>query len=335
VASVAATLRGIAEAHRADHEFVGAVLSLRKADGTTATVTSGTQTPGGPAVDPDIPWGIGSVTKTFVAVVVLQLAEEGKIDLDAPVGRYFADAPALAPLTPRQLLQHTTGLNEYLDLPSVIEHAHRKWAPMALVAEAEGRGRLSAADGTFHYSNTNYLVLGELVRRVTGQPWDAVVRHRILDPLHMRNTHRLGVHAAPGYGVSGNGFPVQTDRQDPSVGGAAGAMASTAADLLTYTRALQNGHLLSRSSTAAMRAFIPGEDYSSFGIVHSYGLGLERYASKEVTVYGHMGTGSAHAAFIGFDPKRHNTVVVTMNVENPGPQAIMAVEALEAIAAVR
>ncbi|RPI11647.1 MAG: class A beta-lactamase-related serine hydrolase, partial [Actinobacteria bacterium] len=152
-------LTGILDTHRANHEFAGAVLALREADGTTLTVTSGTKdlSTGSDAVDPNVPWNIGSLTKTFVAVVVLQLADEGAIDLDAGIGTYFPELPALAPITPRQLLQHTSGLNEYWPSASVLQDAGRVWTPMEEIAVAEAAGRLDAPGASYHYSNTNYV----------------------------------------------------------------------------------------------------------------------------------------------------------------------------------
>ena len=86
-------LTDILELHRANQEFVGAVLAMRMADGTTVTVMSGTKELSGDSgdVDATIPWGIGSITKTFIAVVVLQLAEEGEIDLDADIAGFMPD----------------------------------------------------------------------------------------------------------------------------------------------------------------------------------------------------------------------------------------------------
>ena len=106
-------------------------------------------------------------------------------------------------------------------------------------------------------------------------------------------------------------------------------------DLLRFTTALEDGTLLTPSSQAAMRAFIPGDDYSQFGIEHGYGLGLERYASDAVTVVGHMGTGEAQSAFFGYDAEHGTAVAVMTNTAVPGPQAIMAVEALTAAGTTR
>ena len=93
---------------------------VRDADGTITEASGGTPTldPASGPVDPDVPWNIGSATKTFVATVVLQLADEGRIDLDAGIDRYVPYLPGADRITPRQLLNHTSGLGEYLDQPA-------------------------------------------------------------------------------------------------------------------------------------------------------------------------------------------------------------------------
>ena len=113
----------ILESHHAAGEFVGARIALRDRDGTITEVTAGTPTvdPASAPVDPDVPWNIGSATKTFVAVVVLQLADEGHLDLDAGIERFLPDLPGADRITPRQLLQHTSGLGEYNDEPAVLQ----------------------------------------------------------------------------------------------------------------------------------------------------------------------------------------------------------------------
>ena len=165
-------LRDILASHHAAGEFVGARIAVRDRDGTITEVTAGTPTvdPASGPVDPDVPWNIGSATKTFVAVVVLQLAEEGRLDLDAGIDGFLPDLPGADRITPRQLLQHTSGLGEYLDQTALLTDAQREWAPSELIAVAEAAGRVGEPAGPFHYSNTNYVVLGEIIEHVTGTP---------------------------------------------------------------------------------------------------------------------------------------------------------------------
>ena len=325
-------LDGILQSHHDAGEFVGARIALRDRDGTITEATAGTPTvdPASGPVDPDVAWGVGSVTKTFVAVVVLQLAQEGRIDLDAGIQQYLPTLPGADRITPRQLLQHTSGLAEYDDKPAVLNDAQRPWTPEELIAVAEAAGRLGEPGAAFHYANTNYIVLGEIIQQVTGHPWTDEVRTRIVEPLGLTSTRMMSADAAPGFVVDGGSFVDATTIWDASIGGSAGALQSTGRDLLTFGTALADGTLLSPESQAAMRAFIPGEDYSQFGIVHRYGLGLEEYSNGAITVVGHMGTGADAAAFLGYDPADGTTVAVMMNTANPGPQAFMALEALTA-----
>src|SRR5690349_754319 len=118
---LAAEASRVLDTHLAQREFVGAALALHDPERGDVVVTSGTRepVPGAGAVDPDVPWGIGSITKTFVAVVTLQLAEEGVLDLDASIEPAFPELPRAADITVRRLLQHTSGLNEYFESPAV------------------------------------------------------------------------------------------------------------------------------------------------------------------------------------------------------------------------
>jgi D-alanyl-D-alanine carboxypeptidase len=147
----------------------------------------------------------------------------------------------------------------------------------------------------------------------------------------MTKTGVITVDSATGYTLSDEVFIDATHRLHPSIGGAAGGLESTNRDLLRFAEGLSSGTLLSPESQTAMQTFAPGEDYSSFGIVHSYGLGLERYENDDITVLGHLGSGAAHSAFVGFDVHSGAVVAVMMNSNNPGPQAVIAIETLTSI----
>ena len=328
-----ALLQGILDAHHAAGEFVGARIALLDADGAITETTAGTQSidAASAPVDLDTVWNIGSLTKTMVAVVVLQLADEGRLDLDADIAPYMPDLAGADEITPRQLLQHTSGLNEYDNQPAVVNDMQRPWTPAELIAVAEAAGRVGEPGGSFHYANTNYVILGRIIEQVTGNRWSDEVHARIAQPLGMIDTSVVVAPTSPGFAVVDGGFVDTTTLKDSSIGGAAGGMQSTGRDLLKFGTALFDGTLLSPESQAAMQTFVPGEDLSAFGLTHGYGLGLERYESDAVTVLGHLGTG-LQGSFLGYDPASRTLVAVTSNTQNPQSTAIMALETLTAIA---
>lgn len=327
--------RRIVERHIARGEFPGALLTLREPSGLTFTVTAGVaDTNQDSAPDPSTPWIIGSTTKIFAAVVVLQLAQEGKLDLDETIQRFLPDLSDASRITTRQLLQHTGGLNEYLQSGAVNSDPQREWSASELIAAAIARGPVAEPGARYYYANTNYVVLGEIIEKVTSRPWHAEVRSRIIEPLGLSHTGYSGEPSAlrigAGHVIEDRRFVEATDRWHPSLGGAAGGMYSTTEDLMTFTLALFEGDLLDARRTAEMRAFIDGADYGY--IDHAYGLGLERYTLNDLTVLGHMGSGSAHGSFIGYDPANRAAVAVQTNSSIPGPPAVMGAEVLAELA---
>jgi len=279
-------------------------------------VTDGSSTIGSDAtaVSLDEPWNIGSATKTFVAVVVLQLADEGLIDLDRGIERWMPSLRDADRITPRMLLQHTSGLGEYIDQPAVQADKQRAWTPTELIGVAERAGRVGEPGGQHHYSNTNYIVLGELIAAASGETWDTQVRARIAGPLEMHHTDVIGRRgSAAGHRLVDGRFIDSTNSAHPSVGGAAGALASTGSDLIRFAEGLAKGKLLSPSTTRAMESFVAGEDLSRFGVHHGYGLGIERHATSALTLIGHMGTGEAQSAYFGYDRVHGRAVAVTTN----------------------
>ena len=128
---------------------------------------------------------IGSITKTFVAVLTMQLVEEGQVDLTAPVDQILPGVAWTTGVTVEQLLNHTSGIPEYVDvlLSQVRGDWDRVWTPHEVLALVDTRRRPFEAGADQEYSNTNYLLLGMVLEAVTGQPWTALVQERIVVPL--------------------------------------------------------------------------------------------------------------------------------------------------------
>lgn len=288
--------------------FPGVVATVGDADGRVRTWTAGTgDLATGEPVPTDARVRIASNTKMFTATVVLQLVEEGRVDLDARVERYLPGV-VRGPggdgrrITVRQLLQQTTGLPDYDGL--VIEAggslravAHTYYEPHDLLGAALAEKRHFAPGTKWEYSNTNYVVLGLLVQRVTQRPIGEEITRRIIRPLDLRDTYwprvgeqRIRGSHARGYLAEEPGAPWEDiTRMDPSLGWAAGQLVSTPADLGAFMSALVGGDLLGDDQLAEMRRTVRAPQFDAEP-GWRYGLGL---ASVEldcgVTAWGHGG----------------------------------------------
>ncbi|WP_394844220.1 beta-lactamase family protein [Pendulispora brunnea] len=222
---------------------------------------------------------MGSNTKTFVAVVVLKLVDEGKIRLDDTVDRWL---PGLVSghgndgktITIRHLLQHTSGLRNYTQdmLDPFTEKDYyaerfRHLEPEELVAKAIAHEPNFAPGTSWSYSNTNYTLAGMIIEKVTGHPWASEIRTRILEPLQMWHTFEPGdwpalpAPHAQGYNAFSEGKPlVDVTLFNMSWGGAAGSLITTTEDLTRFWRALQEGELLSPARMAEMHETVPATE---------------------------------------------------------------------------
>ncbi|MFF8385799.1 serine hydrolase domain-containing protein [Streptomyces kanasensis] len=246
---------------------------LAQTAGTTRFETTG------PAVGEADRFRVGSVTKTFVATVVLQLAAEGRLSLDDPPAAY---APGLLPppldrrITLRHLLTHTSGLP---DLAAPM----RPTTPSGAVRAALAR-RPPRAPGTFSYANTNYVVLGEVITGATGRSYAVEAHRRIISPLHLTGTSFPGTRTSlpdpHGRGYDSSGRDVTA--LDPRAAGAAGELVSTLADLNRFQAALLGGRLLPRASLRTLLDTAPAGG--------RYGAGVSPTRLPcGVTVWGHNG----------------------------------------------
>ncbi|MBB5959666.1 D-alanyl-D-alanine carboxypeptidase [Saccharothrix tamanrassetensis] len=238
---------------------------------------------------------IGSVTKAFVATVVLQLVDEGRVALDHPVSRYVEGVPKGDVITVRQVLDHSSGLYDYAH---EVGWSTNRWRGAARFRSYQPRELLDVAFSRpsnfepgegWKYSNTNYVVAGLLVEKVTGRPYGAEVTDRIIKPLRLRHTSVPGnrpwlpLPRARGY-TAVDGRLVDATLMNPSLDWAAGEMISTTRDLGRFLDALLGGRLISPESLAAMRTT------RETGSIFAYGLGLQRYDLPcGQSVWGHGG----------------------------------------------
>ena len=220
---------------------------------------------------------IGSATKPFVAAVVLQLVGERKLSLADTVEHWL---PGVVPngerITVRQLLNHTSGLFEYLEDKRVLggwpnRIPTRVWTPRELVAIAVSHPPLFAPGTRWSYSNTNYFLLGLIVQAVTKEPLETELRERVFAPLGLRKTSfdtttRIAGRYAHGYERVG-GRPLRDIGEiSPSLYWAAGAVVSTADDLVRFFDELLSGRLLRPNLLEAMRTTVPVSPFQQYGL---------------------------------------------------------------------
>lgn len=260
-----------------------ALAGVQGRDGRTLTYTAGVgNLATGAKVPRDGQVRIGSNTKTFTAVVVLQLVAEGKISLDAPVDTYLpglvrGDGIDGRHITVHQLLQHTSGLpnySKYLD-DDIHYYEPRELLTLALQHKAD------FTPGTkWAYSNTNYLVAGLLVQKVTGHPLAEEIERRVIQRIGLHHTYfpapgevTIRERHPRGYYQDSAAAPlVDATEWDPSWAWAAGQMVSTNSDLNRFFTALLAGHLLPKAQLGQMRTTVPAS--YPFPAGARYGLGL-------------------------------------------------------------
>jgi len=259
---------------------------------------------------------IASITKTFTATVVLQLVDEGKLDLDASPVRYLGGMPQAAGVTIRQLLNHTSGLFDYLEDPNYLETAMkqplRKWQPQELLDFAFAHQPYFAPGQGWHYSNTNYIILGMLIEKVTGHKLKQELDGRIFKPLMLDNTtfettpYIEGDHADGYADIDGDGWLDDITRNDPSKGWAASAISSRLDDLKVWAKTLAEGHMLSAQSHRLQLQWVPTIKDSDY---LKYGLGIENIAG----LIGHEGDAFGYNCSMYYLPSNGATIVVLLN----------------------
>ncbi|MEU8512590.1 serine hydrolase domain-containing protein [Kitasatospora sp. NPDC048722] len=269
----------------------------------------------------------GSNTKTFVAVAVLQLVGERRIDLDREIERYL---PGLVrgpggdgrDITVRQLLQQTSGLPNYSEyLADDIRH----YEPGELLALALAHPATSAPDNSkeraWKYSNTNYLLAGMLVERVTGHPLAQELDQRIIQPLGLRHTYFpasgettiKGRHPRGYYRETADAPFVDVTDIDHSWAWAAGQLVSTPSDIDRFFSALLGGELLEEPELREMRR-ATSDASVTFGPGAAYGLGLvSRPLSCGGVYWGHGGSIPGYESRVGVTEQGRRAVTVAVN----------------------
>ena len=335
-----AAAKSVALGARPDHAQLQSLMDELVINGIPGVLTTVDDGPGsawrgasGAArLDPRVPlrpsarFRVGSITKSMVATVVLQLVGEGTLRLDDSVERWL---PGMVPegesVSVRQLLNHTSGIFNYTDDPAfwadLVADPGRTRSPESLVAIATSHPPLFPPGAGWSYSNTNYILAGLIIEAATGRTAETELRQRIFTPLGLRNTsfpvvdRGIGGYHAHGYLLPGNPFfptdqPLDvTDLISPSWAWTAGAVISTADDLSRFYGALLGGRLLPPALLQQMLTTVQVDP------VFGYGLGVFSIRTVCGTIWGNSGGVPGYNSFASNSRNGERSLVMMVSAE--------------------
>ena len=305
----AARMDQVVSEYAKDNGFMGSVLVV---DGDTVLLNKGY----GMAVlewnipnAPDVKFRLGSLTKQFTAALVMQLQQEGKLRVEDPVSKYLADTPAgWAKITLANLLGHTSGIHNFTSEKDFGDWAASPHTHAEELARIEKPPLDFEPGSKFQYSNSNYEVLGMVIEKVSGEPYEKLLRERLLDPLGMADSgldsdDLVLPKRAEGYRRAGKSLVVERS-ESLSIPWAAGSMYSTTADLLKWEHGLFGGKVLSEESLKRMTT--PG--------LGDYGFGVFVKNSDGVRIVSHNGGIEGFNTSLAYVPERRLAVIVLSNM---------------------
>jgi D-alanyl-D-alanine carboxypeptidase len=266
-------------------------------------------------VTPESVFRIASITKQFTAAAIMKLVEQGKVKLDEPVKTYIPEfQESAASATVRHLLTHTSGLPDFTDLREAREAvgARVDVTYRDIVTLFEKLPLLFQPGEKHEYCNTGYLVLGEIIARVSGMTYPEYLDRELL-ALGLQHTgyadpRRVVPKRVRGY-FDENGKFFNPRYMSPDVAGGAGAVQSTVLDLIKWTHLLHTGKVVSMDSLRAMATPVKLND----GTTAPYGFGLQLFSRLDRTTISHGGNGNGFSAFLAHWPTDDLTVVVLAN----------------------
>ena len=262
----------------------------------------------------DTKFRIGSITKQFTAAIILQLVEEGLIDLDDPITKYLNNYPADQGerVTIHHLLTHTSGIPNYTSLSDFLEFTRDPYEPNSFITVFSELDLEFEPGSQFNYSNSGYFLLGVIIEHVTGKPYDEVLNDRLLEPLDLSDTgyqHHGDIieHMASGYNKFGGRYS-NAPYLDTSIPYSAGMMYSTVEDLYKWNHFLQEGAVFKKTETLE-RMLTPFLDNYAYGIA-VFNMPVGEDSVRTIT---HNGGIFGFSSDMKYFPDTGRTVVVLDN----------------------
>lgn len=314
-------LRTAVESALAGSGVPGGAVVVSDAAGGSTTMVFGERAPGEP-VTADTRFAYRSITKSFVGTVILQLADEKRLSLEDPVSKYVAGVPNGDRITIAELGDMRSGLANYSARPGLGAMLGKDPArdPQTSELLALSYAVKPVAPGTaYEYSNTNTLLLGEVIRKVTGDDWVTAVDQRLLRPLKLEsvgNGFVSGSENATGFQLADGKIAEQLPVVAPGWFGAAGGLTGNAADLAVWGRSLGSGSLVSQGAQRwRLDQFGSTADDPASPLYDAYGFAMGRTDGWR----GHTGTGLGFQGLVMYDPATEQVIAVLINGTGENP----------------
>jgi len=268
------------------------------------------------ANEPDTKFRLGSITKQFTAMLIMQLAEKGLVKLDGKISDYLSYYPKETgeKITVHQLLTHTSGIFNYTNDPMFFrKERFFPLKPEELTKFFSGKELDFEPGSNWNYSNSGYIVLGAIIEQVTGKPYERVLQENILTPLGMNNTgfdhwEIILPKRASGYNKVFDTFQ-NAEYLDMSLPYAAGSLYSTVEDLFTWGEALYTDKLVSFESLKKMMTPVMNN--------YGYGLGIRKMSMNDgrdsITIVSHTGGINGFNTYMGRCIEDKNTIILLSN----------------------
>ncbi len=339
-ATVQARLDAELDIVRARLGIPGVSVTVIFPDGSTWIGTSGRADVAGKVdVAPDTAFALASVSKTYTAALILDLVRDGKLRLDTAARNYLPASALDKRITIRQLLEHTSGLDDYFLHPPIDKalqaDPNASWSSKRTLNYV-GKAYFPPGRG-WHYSNTNYLYLGLIAERVTGSPLATELRRRYFVPLDLTGTWYQAVEKPIGPYAHGYRFvgpklsspaidlagtsPVMPFRSVVTAAGGAGSIAATSPDVARWARLLYGGKVLGDEMTAAMLASVV--DTASYRPRIPYGIGVQAFPILGRPAVGHSGRLLGFRSAVRHLPAEGLTIAVLTNQSRADPAVIV------------
>lgn len=260
--------------------------------------------------DQNTKYQIGSITKTFTAVLIFQLVENGRLSLDDKLGKFLPDMPGANDITLRHMLNHTSGLGDYIIKEENSQWLLKKVSEQQILDEIKRQGLAFKPGEKQEYSNSGYYLLAKIAEKVYNKDYGTLIREQICQLLGLKNTASVLTNSENvylPYEFKSNGkWEKVSDFYFPNVIGA-GDIVATPQDLLRFTQALFRYEILKKETVEIMKPVLDPDEY--------FGRGLMQIPLRKHLFFGHGGDTKGTHSLVGYNEKDSISIALAINGE--------------------